>query len=126
MSLLTGEIAALISEGLAAADLGYPITLERYTPGTPDPLEPWEPVAATSVAWSTRGFEDKFTDYYVSRGVIRQGDRLIYLVAHTLATTPVEGDVLISRDGEPFVIIEVRTDPARALWECHARLGADA
>lgn len=125
MSLLEGEIAALISDGLAAADLGYPITLERIVPGIPDPDEPWVPVGNTLQTWQTRGFEDKFTEYYIARNVIIAGDRLMYLVAHDFAPVPVPGDILISRDNEPYVIIEVRTDPARALWECHTRLGAN-
>jgi hypothetical protein len=121
MGLLDGDIAALVSDGLEAAELPLDLTLTRTVAGTPDPDEPWVPVTPTTTAYPCRGFEDSYSAYYLANQLVQEGDRKIVILAQSLAVTPEPGDQITSR-GETFTIVgPVKTDPARAAWECQAR-----
>ena len=121
MSLLEDEIAELVADGLAAADLPFDLTLTRVVPGEPDPAKPWEPVADTVQEFECQGFIDSYSDFWISQGVVQAGDRKISIIAKTLSTVPMPGDQITAR-GETYTIVgDVKTDPAIALWECHCR-----
>ena len=120
MGLLDGDIAALVSDGLEAAELPLDLTLTRTVAGTPDEDEPWLPVTPTTTTYPCRGFEDNYSAYYIVNGLALQGDRRIMILAPSLSVTPIAGDQITSR-GETFTVVSVKSDPARALWECQAR-----
>lgn len=120
MGLLDGDIAALVSDGLDAADLPLDLTLTRTVAGTPDPDEPWLPVTPTTTTYACRGFEDNYSAYYIANGLVQEGDRKIMILTPSLSITPQPGDTITSR-GQAFTVIGVKADPARALWECQAR-----
>lgn len=120
MGLLDGDIAALVSDGLDAADLPLDLTLTRTTAGQSDPAQPWVPTQDTVTSYACRGFEDSYSAYYIANGLVQEGDRKIAVLAQSLSITPQPGDQITSR-GQTFTVIGVKTDPARALWECQAR-----
>lgn len=121
MSVLEDEIAELVADGLAAADVPYDMTVTRTVPGVVDPEEPWVEVPPTTEEYACQGFIDSYSNYWIAQGVVEAGDRKISIVAKTLSTVPVQGDTITAR-GETYTIVgDVKTDPAIALWECHCR-----
>lgn len=121
MSILENELANIVGNALVSANLPYALTLVRETPGTPDPDEPWVEVDPAIETFPCLGFEDTWSAYYIANSLVTANDLKIAIVANTLATNPQPGDKITSR-GKTYTVGDyVKTDPARALWECQAK-----
>ena len=117
-SPLEGKIAATI--GKAFASTFYDATLVRVTPGTVDPDEPWVPVADTITNYACKGMIDTYSAYHLANSLVEADDRRILILASSLSVTPTENDTVTIR-GSSYSIIDVKTDPAIAVYELQCR-----
>lgn len=74
----------------------------------------------THVEYPCRALIDDYGDYARGMNDIPVKDRKALILAATLAVTPKPGDVL-EIGGEGWELVEIRTDPATALFEAQAR-----
>lgn len=90
-----------VSEADYVAGVGYP------SPSTSD----------TSCKAMVADFEDK----YILEGSVKSGDRRVIVLRKGLSGTEInEGDQIIV-DGLTVEVVHVSTDPAKAIYDCHAR-----
>lgn len=89
------------------------ITLTRSTPGTPDPAEPWKPVAPTpqtaTIRGAVRGISKELVGTEVGGTVLLASDRQAICEVPSIEYTA--GDVL-AVDGVPVHVIAVEKIPA--------------
>jgi hypothetical protein len=64
---------------------------------------------------------EKYSDYYWTNGLVDAKDRKVLILAASLEVTPEPGD-RITIQNITFVIQNVSTDPATAVWECRGRM----
>lgn len=120
-SPLDGKIAAAINKGFQG--VFYDATLTRVTPGTPDPEEPWVPVADTTVAHSCKAIVESYSDYQIANSLVDANDRKVLILANSLAVVPDVATDTITIRGQTYALVgEVKTDPATAVWEIRGRL----
>jgi hypothetical protein len=117
-SPLQGLIASKI--GAAFASIFYEATLKRTTRTAVSGAPAWDKTSATVAEYACRGMVDQYSDYKKANSLVKAGDRKILITATSLATEPVPGDEVTIR-GETFKVIDVVTDPAKAVWELQAR-----
>ncbi|GGA64923.1 hypothetical protein [Pelagibacterium lentulum] len=119
-SLLEGRIADLIQSGLEAGKLVYDIQFHRDGAIIP-PANPWEdPTYGPPIDHVCRGFVDDYSTMLIAQSVVQIGDRKINIVANTLPVVPEPGDK-ITAQGQTFLVITVKRDPATAMWELQGR-----
>ena len=124
MSLLEGDIAEMVADGLMAADLPYEITITRMTEGTPRPpdhpsWEPWDD-EAVEVKHACMGFVDTYSAFLVASGVVDAGDVKIVLLQTQTPVVPLLTDTITAR-GKVYTALEISEDPAKATYEIRAR-----
>jgi hypothetical protein len=117
MSILDGELAETIADALEAADLPLDCVLTRSTPGDGDP---WNPDAGTSTDYACKGFTDEYTALERADSLIQADDIKVVIVATTVAIEPLPLDSVSIRS-KTYTVVNVSTDPARALWQLQAR-----
>ena len=100
-------IAAEVREALG--EVGNSLTLTRSTPGTPDPSQPWVPVAPTLVTETVSQFGDGRRDFRSGEVVIASDFQ--FMIAVPLTITPKPGD-MIAADGVNATIIKAEPFPA--------------
>ena len=114
-SILDGALAKTV--GKALGGVFYVATLTRLTPGV-GPA--WDPGAPTETAHACKGLVDTYSAYERQNTLIQAGDVKVLLLATSLAITPTAGDKVTIR-GVAYNIIDVSTDPAKAVWVLQAR-----
>lgn len=119
MSILD-EIPALVAD--VAGDLVfYDAELVREVEGAPDPDRPWEPPEKTEARYRCKAIVEKYSDYYRKNELVGEKDRKVLVLAESLSTKPEPGDrIVVQNIG--FVVINVATDPATAIWEIQGRM----
>lgn len=119
VSPLQGPLAKTIGRALSRT-LFYDATLIRETPGDPDPEKPWEPAEPVTTQYQCRAVVDNYSDFAIANSLVDAQDRKVLILASTLPVTPTDQDMITIR-GETYQVIEVKTDPAQAVWECRCR-----
>jgi hypothetical protein len=100
-------------------------TLTRAIPAAGgDAFDPAEPTEQT---FACKAIHDGWSSFHLANNLVAANERKVMILASTLATTPVSGDMITIR-GETFAICPagtggtpaVSTDPAKAVWTCRA------
>lgn len=117
-SPLEGAIAAKI--GSAFASTFYACTVTRTVPGEPDPSTPWIPGAPVATGYACKGIVDSYSDFAIANSLVDAQDRKVLILATSLSITPTDTDKVTIR-GNEYQILEVKTDPARAVWELRCK-----
>jgi len=119
VSPLQGALAARI--GRAFANIFYEATVQRtLMTGPIDPGKPQTPGARTTVSYPCKGIVDTYSDYAIAETLVDAQDRKILILATSISIEPTDGDRVVIR-GETYMIISVKTDPAKAVWELQCR-----
>lgn len=80
-----------------------------------DPAPP-----GTPQQFACKAIHDSYSDYFQKGGLVEANDRKVLILATSLSIAPVQGD-RITIDGLTLTIVNVKTDPAKAVWECQVR-----
>lgn len=114
-SLLQGALAKTIAKSMGP--IFYEATVVRETPGGGPG---WNPGAPTQTSYACKGMVDTYSAYERQNLQIQGGDVKILLLAATLSIEPTTADKVVAR-GVTYAIVDVSTDPARAVWTLQAR-----
>lgn len=121
-SFLENKLRDAIGKGLGAQLLTG--TLERTAPAASSALDDYgDPVETATATWPVRGFDDDYDAAYRARAGIPESDVKVCVIGSGLPTEPRKDDVItLSARGAQtrYRVRAVRSDPARALWECQA------
>lgn len=117
VSPLSGSLARTV--GAAMAGLFLPATLTRATPGVGG--DAFDPPAPTAASYPCRAIVEAYSDYFRKGGLVDAKDRKVLILANSLGVRPAADDK-VTISGVTFAIIEVKTDPAEAVWECQGRM----
>lgn len=123
MSLLLGEIAEMVADGLASADLPYSMTIPRlHQAEPPDDWPSWQEWTApiTTTEYVFQGWVDQFDNSLIAAGVVDEGDVKIVLIQQGMPFRPDLTDTITAR-GEVYTILDIAEDPARATLEVRAK-----
>ena len=122
-SPLLGSLAKAIGKGMKG--LFYPGVYE--VDGAPTGSA-YDPVAGAVAQYPCLIIEGAFSAYELQGGLVRGTDRMVMVLATSLAVTPVEGGRITSRGVILTIYNEggagraaVTTDPARAVWTLRCR-----
>jgi len=115
------DLAASITFDLQAADIPGVVAVSRDT-FVPNPDTPWDPSSGTTTTtdYDCQGWRDEYEQSEINGTLIAQGDVRVFILASTLAITPVTTDH-VTVGGKVYSIISVATDPAGALWTLQCR-----
>lgn len=92
------ELSDMVKELLLPSELGQgPITIARLVPGTPNPAQPWVPVAPTRTEELVNQIGEVKAEYSQGGTIITTD--LAYMIAATSTLTPRPGDT-VERDGQ--------------------------
>lgn len=123
MSILEGDIAEWVADGLASADLPYAMTIARTTQESPPADWPsWQPWTApiTTTEYTFHGWIDQFDNSLIAAGVVDEGDVKICLVQRDMPFRPELTDTITAR-GVTYTILSMNEDPAQAVLELRAK-----
>lgn len=123
MSLLLGEIAEMVADGLEAGDLPYAMTIARTTQEPPPADWPsWQEWTApiTTTEYTFQGWIDVFDNSLIAAGVVDEGDVKICIVQRGMPFRPELTDTIVAR-GEVYTILDITEDPAQAVLELRAK-----
>lgn len=124
MSLLQGEIAEMVADGLAAADLPFAMTIPRlHQAEPPDDWPTWKEWTApiTVVEHLFQGWVDTFSTDLIAQGVVSVDDAKIVLIQKTMPFRPELTDIIEAR-GTSYTILGFHAeDPAKATLELRAK-----
>lgn len=119
MSLLEGEIAAIVNESLEGANVPYDIVITRTVTTGGDP---WTPGSGTTttVNHSCRGFEDEYKAHERDGTLIQANDTRVLVLAPSIDIDPNGADSITVR-GKTYAIINAVLDAAGATWIIQGR-----
>ncbi len=115
MSILDGYLAEQLSDALINADI--PQSAVVTVQETSGPV--WDPII-TDVPYACSGWVDNYATIDHVDSNVQVNDRKVFIIASTLAVTPVPGNT-VAIAGSPFSIISVALDPAGCAWVCQCR-----
>lgn len=120
MGLLDGGIAATVYA--AMKDLFLDFTLIKDTK-VADPNIPWEPVDSADTEYSCKAVVLEYSERELETENVQQGDRKILILANSISVQPAIGDrIKGASDSRQYEIVSpIKTDPARATYECQGR-----
>lgn len=111
-SPLSGSLAR--SVGKAFNTLFLPAVLVRDVPQVGgDPADPLPPLAAE---FKCRALVESYSQYYRANNLVGASDRKVLILATSVSVRPAPGD-RVTISGITFVLGNVSTDPAEAVWE---------
>lgn len=119
-SPLDGEIARQV--GAAFNALFLPATLTRDAVPSSPAYEPFDPPAPVSVEYSCRAIVEAYSDKFRLEGLVQANERKVLILATSLSVRPQPQDRVTIR-GITFTVVDVKTDPAEAVWECKGAMG---
>lgn len=85
-----------------------------YTPGT-------GVVTSTDTEYTTTAIFDEYEMNEVNNSAVRATDKLAYIASNDLDVTPVVDDEIVDANSITWQIINVKSDPADALWVLQIR-----
>lgn len=117
MGLLDGELAQIVGEAFDEAGIFWDASLSRETAGAgPE----WNPGSPTSVNYSCKAITDTYSERLRAEGLIKADEVKVLILATSLSVEPKPADKVTIR-GETYTVLEVSTDPAKAVWVCKAK-----
>ena len=85
-----------------------------YTPAT-------GAVISTDTEYTTTAIFDEYELKEIDNNVVRATDKLAYIAANDLDVTPVVDDEITDTDSVTWQVIDIKSDPAEALWVLQIR-----
>lgn len=85
-----------------------------YTPAT-------GAVTSTDTEYTTTAIFDEYEMDEIDNNVVRATDKLAYIAANDLDVTPVVDDEITDANSVTWQVVNVRSDPADALWVLQLR-----
>ena len=119
---LEGGIAKLVAKGLKQAKMTVAATLIKVTAGTRTGGAVSGGTHPTESSYSARGFVDSTKRDQINGTLVETNDRVVYLVAQSIASgqVPTTKDK-ITIEGATVRIVAVDRDPAAAGYACLTR-----
>lgn len=117
---LDGQIARLVNQGLKQGGITQQGTITRQLfTGSFD--SNGDPELGSTISYTFNGFVEEYSEYTRAAAQIPQEDAKLNILAASLGTgvKPFKSDDVIIR-GERYIIKQVDTDPAKALYVCRA------
>jgi hypothetical protein len=115
VSILDGYLAEQLTDALINADIPQSaVVTVQETSGLA-----WEPVI-TDVPYACSGWVDTYNTIDHVDSNVEVNDRKVFIIASTLAVTPVPGNT-VTIAGSTFSIITVALDPAGAAFVLQCR-----
>lgn len=118
MTSILSSIQATVASALSGMFFDATLTRDAET----DDVDPAAPSTST---FSCKALVDDYSDYLKMNGVIKEGERRVLILAGTLSTRPIATDRIAATDATgvtaTYNILEVKTDPAVAVWECKSK-----
>ena len=121
-SPLLGSLAKAIGAGMKG--MFYPATYDVDGAATG---AAYDPTIGAAVVYPCLIIEDSFSEYEWVGGLVKESDRMVMVLATSLAVTPVVGGRITSQGVILTIYSEgagraaVTTDPARAVWTLRCR-----
>lgn len=85
-----------------------------YTPAT-------GVTTSSDTEYTTTAIFDEFEQREIDNNVVRATDKLVYIAANDLEVTPLVDDEITDANSVTWQIVNVKTDPADALWVLQIR-----
>lgn len=115
VSILDGELAQALVDGLMDAGIPYALSVVRLTP--PDPIFGGEP---TETPYACQGWRDDYDLDTIDGTVIQRSDVRVFIIASSISISPATSDYLVI-NGVTHTIVNVGIDAAGACWDIQAR-----
>lgn len=80
----------------------------------------WNEAPAEADAYPCKAMIDTYSDHMRATADIPGTDVRLMIVGASILVDPLKGDT-VTLQGRRWTLIEVSTDPARAMWTCQAR-----
>lgn len=116
-SPLQGGLARTVGSAFNTLFLDAVLTRDIPRDG-PDPADPLPPVPTE---FDCKAIVEKYSDYYRTNGLVDAKDRKVLILAASISTKPQPND-RVTIQNITFVVQNVSTDPAKAVWECQGRM----
>ena len=115
MSILSGDLASLLTDALTEFEIPQCSTIQRKTLTGPN----YDPIV-TMVDHPCNGWVDTYSTSERLAGDVLVNDRKVFVVASSLDIAPTITDGIVI-GGIKFTIIKVQIDPAGACWVIQCR-----
>lgn len=76
--------------------------------------------STTETSLPFKGFYEEYKDGAIDGTLIKSGDRKVMMLAASCSSPPSVGDK-ITLEGQTRVIVDLKTDPAKATYSCQVR-----
>lgn len=126
MSSILDDLPGIIADAMGSTIFRDAVLTRNNTPAGPDFFDP-SGIPQTSAVWRCKAIHDTWSAYYFAGGLVSVGERRLLILAATLATKPLSGD-MVTIGSDTLTIVSassglpaVQTDPAEAVWTCRAR-----
>lgn len=120
--LLDGGLSRTIGRAMSGLFLDATLKRDALAAGS----DAFDPGAVTTTEYTCKAIHEEWGTYHHAAGLVRQGERKVLILAHSLSVEPAPGDRIVIRD-EVFTVCDsgsgqraVTTDPAKAVWVCRA------
>ncbi|ORE88179.1 hypothetical protein [Aurantimonas sp. 22II-16-19i] len=116
VSILEGELAAIVTDALTDANIPRDVTVTRTMPG--DPYDPDD--MGETVDYAGRGWIELYSDADRDGQVVGVTDVKVMILVTTIAVIPSQQDT-ITVGGETYQVITAARDASGALFIVQAR-----
>ena len=117
--MASSPIATMASQvNKAFTDVFFPAILRRDTEvvGSGDSIE------FVTATHSCKALVETYSMSLRADGLVAENERKIMILAGSISVMPKVGDVITVNGGQEFMVLEVSTDPATAIWTCRGRM----
>lgn len=118
-SPLEGALARQVGSAFKA--LFLPATLTRDVVPSSPAYDPFDPPAPVPVEYPCKAIVEAYADKFRLEGLVAANERKVLILATSLSVRPQPQDRVTIR-GITFTVVDVKTDPAEALWECRGAM----
>lgn len=118
-SPLEGSLARTIGSAMRGLFMDAVLTRD-VVPSSPA-YDPFDPPAPVPVEYSCKAIVENYADKFRLEGLIAANERKVLILATSLSVRPRPQDRITIR-GITFTVVDVKTDPAEAVWECRGAM----
>lgn len=115
VSLLEGALAKTIGKAMRGIFMDAVLTRD-VVPDSPA-FDPFDPPAPVTTEYACKAIVEAYADKFRLEGLVAANERKVLILATSLSVRPQPQDRVTIR-GVTFTLLEVKTDPAEAVFEC--------
>lgn len=119
-SPLEGALAAQIYTGMKFLFLAATLTRDEPAASSPD-YDPADPPEPTSTDYTCKAIVETYSERMRAEGLVHVKDRKVLILANSLSVRPRTND-RVTISGITFLVMNVETDPATAVWTLQGRM----